>query len=85
MWCRSVGCILAELLYRKPLFPGKDYIDQLKLIIKMLGSPCDSDLVFISSSKARAYIKALPYAQVSSKKRSHAACLCSHALLYKQM
>lgn len=59
-----MGCILAELLYRKPLFPGKDYIDQLKLIIKMLGSPCDSDLVFISSSKARAYIKALPYAQV---------------------
>lgn len=67
MWCRSVGCILAELLYRKPLFPGKDYIDQLKLIIKMLGSPCDSDLVFISSSKARAYIKALPYAQVTAQ------------------
>lgn len=60
-----MGCILAELLYRKPLFPGKDYIDQLKLIIKMLGSPCDDDLEFISSSKARAYIKALPYAQVS--------------------
>lgn len=62
--CRSVGCILAELLYRKPLFPGKDYIDQLRLIIKMLGSPSDADLVFISSARARAYIKALPYAQV---------------------
>lgn len=61
---RSVGCILAELLYRKPLFPGKDYIDQLRLIIKMLGSPSDADLVFISSARARAYIKALPYAQV---------------------
>ncbi|BDA43124.1 Mitogen-activated protein kinase 4b [Coccomyxa sp. Obi] len=59
----SVGCILAELLYRKPLFPGKDYIDQLRLIIKMLGSPSDADLVFISSARARAYIKALPYAQ----------------------
>jgi hypothetical protein len=31
--CCAVGCILAELLQRKPLFPGKDYIDQLKLII----------------------------------------------------
>ena len=31
-----VGCILAELLQRKPLFPGKDYIDQLKLIIRTL-------------------------------------------------
>ncbi len=59
-----MGCILAELLYRKPLFPGKDYIDQLRLIIKMLGSPSDADLVFISSARARAYIKALPYAQV---------------------
>ncbi|KAK9815669.1 hypothetical protein WJX72_007692 [[Myrmecia] bisecta] len=59
----SVGCIMAELLQRKPLFPGKDYIDQLKLIIKTLGSPSDSDLTFINSQKARAYIKALPTSQ----------------------
>eukprot|EP00884_Botryococcus_braunii_P016956 jgi/Botrbrau1/3944/Bobra.0365s0019.1 len=58
----SVGCILAELLQRKPLFAGKDYIDQLKLIIKLLGSPTDAELTFISSVKARAYIKALPAA-----------------------
>lgn len=64
--CRSVGCILAELLQRKPLFPGKDYIDQLKLIIKTLGSPSDSDLSFINSQKAQQYIKALPKAQVGS-------------------
>ena len=63
--CRSVGCILAELLQRKPLFPGKDYIDQLKLIIKTLGSPTEQDLSFISSSKARQYIQALPAAHVS--------------------
>lgn len=60
-----MGCILAELLQRKPLFPGKDYIDQLKLIIKTLGSPSDSDLSFINSQKAQQYIKALPKAQVS--------------------
>lgn len=60
----SVGCILAELLLRKPLFAGKDYIDQLKLIIKLLGSPTDAELSFISSVKARAYIKALPAAVV---------------------
>ena len=77
-WNRSVGCILAELLYRKPLFPGKDYIDQLKLIIKMLGSPSDEDLEFISSVKARAYIKALPAAQVRrtppARMMLHASC-----------
>ena len=60
----SVGCILAELLYRKPLFPGKDYIHQLKLIIKTLGSPSDEDLEFISIPKARAFIKAMPRVQV---------------------
>ena len=62
--CRSVGCILAELLYRKPLFPGKDYIHQLKLIIKTLGSPTDEDLEFISIAKGRAFIKGLPRVQV---------------------
>lgn len=25
----SVGCILAELLGRTPLFPGEDYLDQV--------------------------------------------------------
>ncbi|PNH03540.1 Mitogen-activated protein kinase MMK1 [Tetrabaena socialis] len=58
MW--SVGCIMAELLGRKPLFPGKDYVDQLKLIIKTTGPPSEDDLTFINSQKARAYIRALP-------------------------
>jgi hypothetical protein len=30
MW--SVGCVMAELLSRKPLFQGKDYVEMLKLI-----------------------------------------------------
>ena len=64
MWFRSVGCILAELLGRRPLFPGKDYVDQLKLIIKTLGPPSEDDLTFINSSKARAYIRALPQQEV---------------------
>eukprot|EP00850_Spirogloea_muscicola_P008805 SM000048S16517 [mRNA] locus=s48:175188:176080:- [translate_table: standard] len=43
----SVGCIFAELLGRTPLFPGKDYIHQLKLIINSIGSPDEDDLHFI--------------------------------------
>jgi cyclin-dependent kinase 12/13 len=39
MW--SVGCILAELLYRKPIFPGKTEIDQLDLIFRLCGTPTD--------------------------------------------
>ncbi|XP_033748588.1 mitogen-activated protein kinase 7-like [Pecten maximus] len=48
----SVGCIFAEMLGRKHLFPGKDYISQIKLIVGILGSPsdrlfqlCQSDLI----------------------------------------
>ena len=57
----SVGCILAEILGRKALFPGKDYIHQMRLIVEVLGTPKVEDLVFIQSQKAVAYIKSLPY------------------------
>ncbi len=59
MW--SVGCILAEILGRKPLFPGKDYMNQLHLIIEILGTPSYEDTEFIASAKAKAYIRALPF------------------------
>ena len=29
----SVGCIFAELIGRKPYFPGEDYIDQVRLLL----------------------------------------------------
>nr|AFJ54625.1 mitogen-activated protein kinase [Dunaliella salina] len=56
----SVGCIFAELLGRKPLFPGKDYVHQLNLITRTIGSPSEEELGFISSDKARRYIRSLP-------------------------
>ena len=65
----SVGCILAELLLRKALFPGKDYIDQLKLIISTLGSPTEEELGFISAPKARTYIQALPHSHPADFRR----------------
>ncbi|CAE7026240.1 MPK11, partial [Symbiodinium sp. KB8] len=33
----AVGCIMAELVRRKVLFPGRDYLDQLRLIMELLG------------------------------------------------
>jgi serine/threonine protein kinase len=55
----SVGCILGEILKRKPLFPGSDYINQLKLIVDTLGTPCEKDMAEIESLKARKFIKSL--------------------------
>ncbi|KAF6144208.1 hypothetical protein GIB67_004881 [Kingdonia uniflora] len=57
----SVGCIFAELLGRKPIFPGTECLNQLKLIINVLGSQSEADLEFIDNPKARKYIKTLPY------------------------
>jgi mitogen-activated protein kinase 1/3 len=55
----SVGCIFAELLARQPLFPGEDYIAQLRLIYEKLGRPPESDLDFITSDRAKRFISSL--------------------------
>lgn len=39
MW--SVGCILGELLANRPLLPGKSEINQIQLIVDLLGTPND--------------------------------------------
>lgn len=57
----SVGCILAEMLGGAPLFPGKDYCDQLMLILEVLGSPTHEDYYSIKSQRARQYIQSLPF------------------------
>jgi serine/threonine protein kinase len=58
MW--SVGCIFAELLARTPLFPGEDYIAQLRLICDKLGRPSDKELDFVTSERARRFMNSLP-------------------------
>jgi serine/threonine protein kinase len=35
----SVGCIFAEILLGKPLFPGRNVVQQLELITDLLGKP----------------------------------------------
>lgn len=57
----SVGCILAEMLSGKPLFPGRDYHHQLTLILDVLGTPTMEDFYGIKSRRARDYIRSLPF------------------------
>lgn len=57
----SVGCIFAEILGRRPLFPGRDYLHQLRLIISTLGTPGSEQLENINSEKAKYFIEHLPY------------------------
>eukprot|EP00698_Gefionella_okellyi_P006885 TRINITY_DN1663_c0_g1_i2.p1 TRINITY_DN1663_c0_g1~~TRINITY_DN1663_c0_g1_i2.p1 ORF type:complete len:390 (+),score=74.59 TRINITY_DN1663_c0_g1_i2:132-1301(+) len=57
----SVGCIFAELLGRKPLFPGKDYLDQIHKIIDITGTPAAEDVEQVTQEKARKYLRSLPF------------------------
>jgi mitogen-activated protein kinase 1/3 len=57
----SVGCILAEMLSNRPIFPGKHYLDQLNHILGVLGSPSQDDLDCIVNEKARSYLQSLPF------------------------
>lgn len=56
----SVGCIMAELLTSRTLFPGTDHIDQLMRIMILCGTPDDEFLNKITSEEARNYIRSLP-------------------------
>jgi len=56
----SVGCIFAEMLRRKPLFPGKNTQHQLQLIISCLGTPDKDALRRIPNDKCRKFIESLP-------------------------
>lgn len=55
MW--SVGCILAEIVGRKPLFPGNSFLDQLQLITDVIGTPSDADIESIKHENARQYVR----------------------------
>jgi len=56
----STGCIFAELLLGKPLFPGGNHIEQLKIIFQVCGKP--EDLSWIRTPEAAAWVKNMtPY------------------------
>ncbi|ERM96499.1 hypothetical protein AMTR_s00001p00260820 [Amborella trichopoda] len=56
----SVGCTFIEAVIREPLFPGKDYVQQLRLITEFLGTPSDSSLGFLRSDNACRYLHQFP-------------------------
>ncbi|CAG7926632.1 unnamed protein product [Penicillium olsonii] len=66
MW--SAGCILAELITGRPLFPGQSHADQFSVILDLLGSVPQSVLMTIPSMNTSKYIAGLP----AKSKRSFA-------------
>jgi len=58
MW--SVGCILAELLRRKPFLPGTETKHQLELIFEYFGTPTEEDITLIPKPRLRKFLRSLP-------------------------
>jgi len=58
MW--SIGCIFGEMMLQQPVFPGSDYIHQLKLIVKLIGRPSQEDLWFVDNKNALNFMLQLP-------------------------
>lgn len=52
----SIGCIFAEVLTGKPLFPGKSVVHQLELITDLLGTPSADTISGVRNDKARKYL-----------------------------
>ncbi|KAJ6804705.1 putative mitogen-activated protein kinase 17 isoform X1 [Iris pallida] len=65
----SIGCIFAELLTGKPLFPGKNVVHQLDLMTDMLGTPSAEAIARVRNEKAKRYLssmrrkKPIPFSQ----------------------
>lgn len=58
MW--SVGCIFAEMLGRRQLFPGKNYLNQLQLILSVVGTPSEEYITNVGSDRVKTYLQSLP-------------------------
>ncbi|EGY20830.1 mitogen-activated protein kinase HOG1 [Verticillium dahliae VdLs.17] len=55
----SAACIFAEMLKGKPLFPGKNHVDQFSIIIELLGTPPDDVINTIAIENTLRFVKSL--------------------------
>jgi len=65
----ATGCVMAELLNGKPLFPGQGDFEQLGLIVDLLGSPDQNSWPGLSqlSDYGRIFFKEKEAIEISSK------------------
>ncbi|ESN97496.1 hypothetical protein HELRODRAFT_150486, partial [Helobdella robusta] len=56
----SVGCILAELIYRKTLFAGKDMMNQLELIFTCIHLKTKNFHLLAPAEKVKLFLKKTP-------------------------
>ncbi|KAJ3043469.1 MAPK protein hog1, partial [Rhizophlyctis rosea] len=70
----SVGCIFAEMIEGKPLFPGKDHVNQFSIITELLGTPPDDVIQTICSENTLRFVQSLPRREkIPFSKKFHGA------------
>jgi len=82
----SVGCVIAELMLGRPIFPGESGVDQLVEIIKILGTPTKEQILAMNP-EYREYkfpqIKPMPWEKVyRSKTPKEAINFVAQLLVY---
>ncbi|CAK9157568.1 unnamed protein product [Ilex paraguariensis] len=84
----SIGCIFAEMLVGKPLFPGKNVVHELDLITDLLGTPPAESIARIRNEKARRYLSTMrkkepvPFSQKFPNADPLALCLLKRLLTF---
>jgi len=66
MW--SVGCIFAELLGEKPIFPGTSTLNQVNKVLEVTGKPNKEDILSIQSELAATMIESISSIKTKSLK-----------------
>ena len=64
----SLGCIFAELLTGKPLFPGTSTLNQLNKVLEVTGKPNSEDIESIQSNLASTMLESMPAIKTKSFK-----------------
>ncbi|WKX96348.1 hypothetical protein Q1695_012642 [Nippostrongylus brasiliensis] len=76
MW--SAGCIFAEMIMRRQIFPGKDGVSQVKMLVYYLGTPEERVMSQITSDIVLGWIEScgkkepLPWQAILPKASAHA-------------
>jgi serine/threonine protein kinase len=81
----SAGCVIAELLIGKPLFPGDSGVDQLVEIIKLLGTPTKDEMVSMNKNYNEykfPFVKSNPWGKVFAGVERAAVDFLSRLLRY---
>ncbi|CAK89071.1 unnamed protein product (macronuclear) [Paramecium tetraurelia] len=86
MW--SIGCILGEMIMGKAIFPGTSTMNQVEMILEILGTPTEEDIKSIAAPLAKhvldsfQYVKPKNFKTVFSQESEDTLSFLKHLLVF---